>query len=267
MKQDYIVTYYRPMLRKTFEAAVTNFVTREFPFLQGTMIVTLFVKELKKIVEAYYPPIPYLRPGQMVWVAVDKKEKLGYKKTITETKIRPVVLTILDREDILKYMNRVPLDQIQRDAWARLLLEADEQGAVLSEIDISTIFKVYPDLISKGVRAYEKEHQTILPRRGTIHDLGRSVSHKATICRKKLTENKSTSQIAQETHHTPEAVDRYLKGLSQVIFCTERGMSIKDTSFITSMSEGLVKQYTKLAKSLKPDKINCLKHGSDGKET
>ena len=267
MKQDYRTTYYRPMLRKTFEAAVTHFVTREFPFLRGTMIVNLFVKELKKLVEGYYPPTSYLRPGQMVWVAVGKNEKLGYKKTVTETKIKPLVLTILDREDILKYMDRVPLDEIQQDTWARLLLEADEQGAVLSEIDVSTLFKVYPDLISKGVRVYEREHQTILPRRGTIHDLGRSVSHKAAICRKKITENKSTSQIAQETHHTPEAVDRYLKGLSQVIFCMERGMSIKDTSFITSMNEGLVKQYTKLANSLKPDKIESIKHATNAEKT
>ena len=267
MKQDYRTTYYRPMLRKTFDAAVTHFVTSEFPFLQGTMIVNLFVKELKKLVELYYPPISYLRPGQMVWIAVDKTEKPGYKKTITETKTKPVVLTILDREDILKYQNGISLEKIQQDVWARLLLEADEQGAVLSEVDIATIFKVSPALVSTRIRAYEQKYQTILPRRGTIHDLGPSMSHKASICRKKLTERKSTAQIAQETHHTPEAVDRYLKGLSQLIFCKERGMNTKDISFVTSMSEGLVKQYTKLAKSLKPDKINCLKHGSDGKET
>jgi len=93
------------------------------------------------------------------------------------------------------------------------------------------------------------------------------VSHKSVICRKKLTENKSTSQIAQETHHTPEAVDRYLKGLSQVVFCTEKGMNIKDTSFVTSMSEGLVNQYVGLISNLKQDKTCFIKHATDGKET
>lgn len=267
MKQDYRTTYYRPMLRKTFEAAATHFVTSEFPFLQGTMIVNLFVKELTKLVEKYYPPISHLRPGQMLWIAVDKNEKLGYKKPITETKTRSVILTILAREDILKYLRGVPLDKIQQGAWARLLSEAAKQGAVLSGIDISTIFKLYPDLVFKAIRAYEEEHQTILPRRGTIHDLGPSVSHKTAICRKKLTENKSTSQIAQETHHTSEAVDRYLKGLYQVIFCRERGMSTRDTSFVTSMSEGLVKQYTKLANSLKQDRGNSVKPATDAQKT
>jgi len=109
MKQDYITTYYRPMLRKTFETALTHFVTREFPFLKGSMLVNLFVKELKKLVDAHYPPTSHLRPGQMVWMAVDKREKIGYKKSITETKTKPIVLTILNREDLLKYLNRVPL--------------------------------------------------------------------------------------------------------------------------------------------------------------
>jgi len=267
MKQDYIITYYRPVLSKTFEAALSNFVSREFPFLKGTMIVNLFVKELTKLVEKYYPATSFLRPGQMVWIGVDKNEKLGYKKPISETKTKPIVLTILHPEDIRKYLKRVPLDDIRRDVWARLLLEADEQGAVLSQTDIATIFKVSPSLVSKRVRAYEKEHETILPRRGTIHDLGRSVTHKATICRKKLTENKSTLQIAQETHHTPEAVDRYLKGLSQVIFCVEKRMSVKETSFVTSMSDGLVMQYVKLAETLKPNNGNPVKHAPDQKET
>lgn len=267
MKQDWRTTYYRPMMGKSFEAALTQFVTREFPFLQGTMVVSLFVKELRKLIDAYYPPTSYLRPGQMIWLAVDKNEKLGYKKSITETKTKSVVLTVLHPDDISKYLKGVPLDDIRRDAWVRLFQEANEQGAVLSEIDVATIFKVCPTLVSRRIRAYEKEQGTMVPRRGTIHDLGRSVSHKATICRKKLTENKSTSQIAQETHHTPEAVDRYLKGLSQVVFCTDRGMSIKDISFVTSMSNGLVKQYAKLARTLKPDDGDSLKQPPHEEET
>lgn len=259
MKDDYRTTYYRPMLRKTFETAVCNFVTREFPFLRGTMIVNLFVKELKKLVDVYYPSPSHLRPGQMLWMAVDKKERPAYKKPISEMRMKPVLLSILTQEDLIEYLKGVPIENIRQSAWARCLREADAQGAVLSGMDLATIFKVCPDLVAKGVRAYEKEHHTILPRRGTIHDLGRSVSHKTVICEKKLKENKTTSQIAQETHHTPEAVDRYLKGLQQTTFCRERGMDIRDISFITSMSEGLVKQYIRLAKSLNEEKGNSLK--------
>jgi len=266
VKQDWRTTYYRPMMGKTFEAVLTQFITREFPFLRGTMVVGLFVEELKRLIETYYPPASYLRPGQMIWLAVDKNEKLGYKRSITETKTKPVVLSILHRDDISKYLKGVPMDDIRRDTWMRLFREADEQGVTLSEIDVATIFKVCPTVVSRSIRAYEKKHGTVVPRRGTIHDLGRSVTHKGTICKKKLAENKSTSQIAQETHHTPEAVDRYLKGLSQVVFCTKRGMSTKDTSFVTSMSTGLVKEYAKLAKTLKPHDRDSLEPDPNGDE-
>ena len=267
MKDDYRTTYYRPMLRKTFEAAVCNFVTREFPFLRGTMIVNLFVKELKKLVDVYYPSPSHLKPGQMLWMAVDKKERPGYKKPISEMRMKPVLLSILTQEDLTEYLKGVPTENIRQSAWARCLREADAQGAVLSGMDLATIFKVCPDLVAKAVRAYEKQHRTILPRRGTIHDIGRSVSHKGAICRKKLTEGKTTSQIAQETHHAPEAVDRYLKNLFQVMFCQERGMSAKDTCFVTSMSEGLVREYAKLAEDLQHENEKSLKFATKAEET
>jgi len=92
-------------------------------------------------------------------------------------------------------------------------------------------------------------------------------THKAIIRKKKLTDNKSTSQIAQEIDHTPQAVDRYLKGLSQVVFCTQRGMSIKNISFVTSMSNRLVKQYAKLPKTLKPADRGSLKQAVHGEQT
>jgi hypothetical protein len=38
----------------------------------------------------------------------------------------------------------------------------------------------------------------MVPRRGTIHDMGRSVTHKAIICYKRLVEQKPTSQVACE---------------------------------------------------------------------
>ena len=45
MRKDYRTTYYRPMLGKTFEAALNEFVTRQFRFLKGTMIINLFFKD------------------------------------------------------------------------------------------------------------------------------------------------------------------------------------------------------------------------------
>ena len=92
MKKDYLITYYRPMLAKTFESALSQFVTREFPFLKSTIIITLFVREVAKLVETYYPPTSYLRPGQMLWIGVDKDDRPGYTTSIAKARIKPVVM-------------------------------------------------------------------------------------------------------------------------------------------------------------------------------
>jgi len=62
-------------------------------------------------------------------------------------------------------------------------------------------------------------------------------------------------------------VDRYLKNLFQVIFCQERGMSTKDTHFVTSMSEGLIREYAKLAEDLQHENEKSLKFATKAEET
>lgn len=85
--------------------------------------------------------------------------------------------------------------------------QAHQQGAVLSYPDVSLLLHLRTSTISRTVRDHERQTKEIIPRRGTIHDMGRSISHKAIICHKRLVENKTTSQVATETLHDPEEVE------------------------------------------------------------
>jgi hypothetical protein len=55
--------------------------------------------------------------------------------------------------------------------------------------------------------------------------MGRSVTHKAIICHKRLVEKKSTSQVAQETFHSPEEVEHYVQTFRRVQLCHDSGMA------------------------------------------
>jgi len=112
----------------------------------------------------------------------------------------------------------------------------------LSESDIGLIMHMSLQTVSKRTKSYEEKYQVILPRRGTVHDLGRSVSHKRIICRKRKLEKKSISQIARETDHTPEAITRY----TRVKFCLDKKLSINDISFVTKLSPSLTIEYVNL---------------------
>ena len=81
--------------------------------------------------------------------------------------------------------------------------------------------------------------------------MGRSMSRKTTICKKRKIERKSTSLVAQETNHSHEAIDRYTLNLDRVAFCLEKNLSVEDASCVTGLSKNLVLEYRKLAQEVK----------------
>ena len=241
---------YAPLLDKTFETAVSSFISAEFPKLGGPKVIGLLVKELKSIVDQYYPPITNLRMGQMLWFAVAKEEKGGYGKCMKNLRLRPVVLSAVTYEDIKKRAESVPQKEIRKSAIARMLREADKQGGTLAETDLSLILSCSNMTIHENITEYERENNVVLPRRGTVHDLGRSTTHKKIICEKSLRAKKATPDIARETHHSPSAVDRYLGDFDRVRFCLKKGLSVEETSFITQLSKSLVVEYADLIEEL-----------------
>ena len=108
------------------------------------------------------------------------------------------------------------------------------------------MMRLSPATISKYVREWEKQYNTLIPRRGTIHDMGRSITHKKQICYKVIVEGKSIEQTARESDHSPEAITRYVKDYKRILACISRGLTPKDTAFVAKVSEKLVYEYVNL---------------------
>jgi len=86
-----------------------------------------------------------------------------------------------------------------------------------------------------------------VPRRGNLHDMGRTVTHKRIICHKAFLEGKTTDVIARETNHSPEAVDHYLLDFSRVYYATVlKGMSVEEATFAIQRPRSLVEEYVRL---------------------
>lgn len=241
---------YGPLLDKTFETVLSNFILTEFPRLGGPKVIELFVKELKSMVEQYYPPITNLKMGQMLWFAVAKDEKTGYGKSMKNLRLRPVVISVVTYDDIQKRVNGIPLKEIQKSSDARMLREADNQGGTLAYSDLSLIHFRSISTIHNNITEYECENNTVLPRRGTVHDLGRSIPHKKIICRKSILDRKALPDIAWQTDHSPKAADRYIGDCERVRFCLKKGLSMEDTAFARQMSKSFVVEYIDLIEEL-----------------
>lgn len=256
MKTDYRQAIYSPVENKTFRSALINFLQKEFPQMGGPMIMELFSDKLETLIEQFYPPAKHLKMGQILWFAVAKDDKPSYGKSMAKTRIVPVILTLISYNDISRLKNNKPMTTIKRDMIARLYKETDQQGGTLAETDISLMLMISRPTVAKHTLIYEKEHQTALPRRGTVHDMGTSMSHKRLICKKRKIDKKSTSMVARETKHSPEAVERYSLNLDRVAFCLEKKLSIEEASFVTGLSKNLIIEYRNLDHEIKNSVTN-----------
>lgn len=191
--------------------------------------------------------------GQVMWPAVDEKEHAAYGKTIGKTKIKPVFVNMIASEDIEATLQGEKAMKIRQKAAVRIFNQTKQQGGVLTGVDVAAMMRLSPATISRYVRLWEKEQGTLVPRRGTIHDMGRSVTHKRQICYKMIVEGKSAEQTAQETNHSPEAITRYVKDYKRILACLHKGLTPIETSFVAKVSESLVFEYENLIRENQVD--------------
>jgi hypothetical protein len=240
-------TQYRPQAGKTLREALRNFIRREFPRLGGPWVIELFVDKLLQVVEHYYIQRDKLQPGQTLWSAVAVDEAPGYRKAIYATRQVPVVLTLANQDDIAAIRQGHSWSEIFQSRLVRVMKEAHTQGGLLTSSDLSVLFHHSHSRVAELIRAYETQTGEVVPRRGNLHDMGRTVTHKRIICHKAFLEGKTTDVIARETNHSPEAVDHYLLDFSRVYYATVlKGMSIEEATFAIQRPRSLVEEYVKL---------------------
>jgi hypothetical protein len=248
-KQSDRETQYRPQAGKTLREALRNFIVREFPRLGGPWIVEIFVDKLLQFVARYQIDGEKLKPGQVLWPAIALDESPGYRKPTYAMRQVPVVLTIVDQSDITDLRQGLAWTQMLQRNLVRAMQDAYAQGGVLTTSDLSLLFHHSHSRVAELIRQYEQETGEVVPRRGNVHDLGRTLTHKQIICRKAYLEGKTTPVIARETYHSPEAVDRYLLDFARIYFATvQRGMSVEDTVFAVQRPRYLVEEYVALIK-------------------
>ena len=235
---------YRPQAGKTLRAVLSEFIAREFPRLGGPWIINLFVDKLLRWIEAYRIEEKRLLPGQTLWsaVAIEARHRRG--QTMSQTRQVPVVLTIADQEQVAELRAGKQRTEVLKRALVRAAFEAYGQGGVLSTTDLAMLFHRPYKKVAQLICAHEQETGQVVPRRGNIHDIGRTLTHKRIICRKAYLEGKTTLIIARETCHSAVAVDRYILDFSRIYFAhVERGMSFEEVVFSVQMPRYLVVEY------------------------
>lgn len=246
MKPSSLSDAFGPQLGKSMKNVLCSRFTSEYGFLGGREVIELIVNDLLRVVNDYQVPLNNVNKGQIVWQAVAKDEITAYGKLMRDTRTMPVILTLANDDDIRMRINGTSLDQVRKTVIERILKEADEQGGTLSQTDIAMILAISKTSVSEYIREIQKEKNIILPYRGTIHDLGPTVTHKREILRLKL-QKISPPEISRRTYHSNESVDRYINDFERVTRIADKFDPV-DIAFITNLSLSLVNEYIELKK-------------------
>jgi len=243
---DHNQRLFGPQQFKTFEGALGAFFEKECPQLGGERTRRVLVQSIAEMVRSFYPKTNHLHPGQTSWVAVHKDAGPGYGKAIANTKLTPVALDLILPNEADLRAQGYKLRDLKRDATARLFQQAYQQNAVLTNTEIALLLKISPTTVSKYVAQWETEHNNVLPRRGTIHDMGPSLTHKKIIIHKLFIEHQTVERVAQDTNHSYEAIQNYIVTFRQVLLCRKKGMSTQEIAFATKRTKRLIKQYEEI---------------------
>lgn len=233
---------YRAAKYRFFKPVVVNFFAREFPRLFGPVMRERLADELIEMFETLAPERTTIRPGQMLWNALDKNTR----GDSPHRRYVPVVLSIITEEDVDRLTRGVSMSTICKHAIARIMREAYEQGGILSGRDIALLTLREPTKVSQLRIAYEEENGCTLPHTGALHDMGSCISHKSMIVRKVVAERKDPADVAQECRHSQRAVDSYLKDYQRVKTAYEHKTDLDYVHMVTGIAKHVVKEYLEI---------------------
>lgn len=238
--------HYHSAKQRFLKSLIVNFFATELPKLFGPQLRDKLGDEIVKLVSRAMPEKDHVKPGQVVWVAIDKTTR----PDSPNRKFVPVVLTLVDKNDIEELVKGTSKRTVAENAIARITKEAYQQGALLSMRDIGLLSWRTDSYVSIMRKAYEKRQNTTLPHTGSLQDMGTCITHKATIVRKIIAEKKDPVQVASETNHTLRAVENYLKDCRRVQTCYNHNPDIEFISQATGLTKNLIQQYIQIILSI-----------------
>ncbi|HMB41479.1 MAG TPA: DUF1670 domain-containing protein [Balneolaceae bacterium] len=233
---------YSSATQRLLKPQIEHFFVEEFPKMFGPVIRARIADSLLELFTRQVRQTTSLEPGQILWNAVD----VATRADAPNRRFVPVVLTMVNEQDIQNRTKGLSIVEIRAQSTARILREAYQQGALLSMRDITLLCWQPMSMPSRWRKYYEQTHQCELPHPGNLQDMGSCITHKDQIVYKAIVEKKDPIQVANESRHTQQAVDRYLKDFHRVQTVYNHNPDPDYISLVTNISKSVVNQYINL---------------------
>ena len=227
---------------KSPEEAIIEQISRDFnlaPFMARTQF-----EQMRRYFEQY---LGLQRDvGQMTFLAVSAETPPG--RSLADCRRIAITLT-LDSPDDLEAL-QLGIAALRRSKTQRLTVEAQEQGALLTQEDLARLLCTSRSTIKRDI-AYLRSQGIAVPTRGQVKDIGRGVSHKAQIVGDWLA-GYTFSQIQKRRWHSISSIERYCGDFLRVLRLHTYGLAVAEIRISIGLSERLIQEHLDLYAKVGP---------------
>lgn len=242
---------------KELESVLLTLFVEEFGYENKVIFAEAMIQRIVETFKAFTKPRSSLKPGQLLWMAVANDGSKHTHQRMREIPQVPVVLDLITQEDLRRLTDGEPYIEVRRGRHARLLEQAFEQGGVLSQGDLASITLVSGSLIGLDIDYFQKTEHCLLPYRGSIQDLGPTITHKVEAIRL-FEAGHLEPEICEllSPVHSLQAVENYVQSYKNMLKLLSRDFSPLEISGILSISRRLVVAYVEIACEHHPDIVD-----------
>lgn len=243
-----------PMRDKTLTNVLRHQFVTEFGYENKVLFAEAMIGRILETIESFTRPAAWLKPGQLLWMAVADDGRKHTKKRMRDTPQVPVILDLVTDDDLAALAGGESYPQVRRQRQARLLKQAYAQGGVLAQSDLAVITLLSEAQVGKNIVTLQQATGKILPHRGSVQDLGPTTTHKVEVIRL-LEAGFLEPEICErlEIPHDLTAVESYVQTYKNLLKLLERGFTLKEVAGILRISRRLVNEYQPIIAEHHPD--------------
>lgn len=247
---------FSPLRDKTLANTLCQIFVAEFGYENKVIFAEAMIERILETVEAFVKPAALLKPGQLLWLAVANDGRKHAQKPMKEIPQVPVILDLVTDEDLRTLAAGEAYRSVRQCRHARLLEQAFAQGGVLAQSDLAAITLIHRGQVSKDVARFQAAEDRVLPYRGSVQDVGATLTHKVEVIRL-LEAGYLEPEICQQLSvcHDLRSVENYTQLYKNVLKLMERGFTPREVSGILSVSERLVQAYVEIIHEHHPEAL------------
>jgi hypothetical protein len=252
---------FSPLRDKTLDNVLRHLFVTEFGYERKVVFAEVMIERIIETIEAFVKPTALLKPGQLLWMAVANDGRKHTYTRMRDTPQVPVVLDLVTDEDLAALADHEDSRTVRRRRHARLLDQALAQGGVLAQGDLAAISLIPHQSVSNDIARVQEAEKRQLPYRGSVQDIGATVSHRAEVARL-LEAGYLEPEICRKLSpiHDLHSIENYAQTYKNVLKLLERGFSPGEISGILSIGPRLVHTYIDIIHQYHPEIVERNSH-------